>query len=203
MRRPPLQHLLKAVIVLVTGLLLTACVSAPVIRVNTDKHADFSAYHTYGFVDPLGTDKAGYTTLVTKYLKQAVCKELELRGYVFSSDPDLLVNFYTRLENRTFISSTPTPVFYGGYYDYRHGIYDPFPRYIYRPYSYSYQEGTVNVDLVDAPNKQMVWEGIAVNEVALKDLENPQEAFSKAISAIFSRYPYTAGSTAPITGSKQ
>ena len=202
MSRPPLQKLLK-VIVLVSGLLLNACVNTPLIRVNTDKHADFSGYHSYGFVDPLGTDKAGYTTLLTKYLKQAVSRELEQRGYVFSSNPDLLVNFYTRIENRTFISSTPTPVFYGGYYDYRHGIYDPFPRYIYRPYSYSYQEGTVNVDLVDAQQKQMVWEGIAVNEVTSKDLDNPQEAFSKVISAIFTSYPYTAGSGKPATGSGQ
>lgn len=202
MSRPPLQQLLKTVIVLVAVLLLNACVSTPVIRVNTDKHADFSTYHSYGFIDPLGTDKAGYTTLVTKYLKHAVSQELEQRGYVFSSDPDLLVNFYTRIENRTFISATPTPVFYGGYYDYRHGIYDPFPRYNYRPYSYNYQEGTVNVDLVDAPKKQMVWEGIAVNELGSKDLANPQEAFSKAISAIFSSYPYKAGNATPVTDSK-
>ena len=202
MRRPPLQHLLKAAIVLVTGLLLTACVSTPVIRVNTDKHADFSAYHTYGFVEPLGTDKAGYTTLVTKYLKQAVSHELEQRGYVFSIDPDLLVNFYTRIESRTLISAMPAAVYYGGYYDYRHGLYDPFPRYIYHPYSYNYKEGIVNVDLVDAPNKQMVWEGVAVDEVDSNDLDNPQEAFSKAISAIFSSYPYRAGNATPVTGTQ-
>ena len=63
MSQPPLHKLLKTVIVAFSVLLLNACVSTPVIRVNTDKHADFSAYHTYGFVEPLGTDKAGYTTL--------------------------------------------------------------------------------------------------------------------------------------------
>ena len=202
MSQPPPHKLLKTVIVAFSVLLLNACVSTPVIRVNTDKHADFSAYHTYGFVEPLGTDKAGYTTLVTKYLKQAVSQELEQRGYVFSSDPDLLVNFYTRIENRTYISTMPAAVYYGGYYDYRHGLYDPFPRYIYRPYSYNYKEGTVNVDLVDALKKQMVWEGIAVDEVDSKDLDNPQEAFSKAISAIFSSYPYRAGNAIPVTGTQ-
>lgn len=202
MSQPPLHKLLKTVIVAFSVLLLNACVSTPVIRVNTDKHADFSAYHTYGFVEPLGTDKAGYTTLVTKYLKQAVSQELEQRGYVFSSDPDLLVNFYTRIENRTYISTMPAAVYYGGYYDYRHGLYDPFPRYIYRPYGYNYKEGTVNVDLVDAPNKQMVWEGIAVDEVDSNDLDNPQEAFSKAISAIFSSYPYRAGNAIPVSGTQ-
>ena len=206
MARASLQVVSKQISLLVSALLLNACTSNPVIRVNADKYVDFSAYQTYGFVEPLGTDKAGYTTLVTKYLKQAVSHELEQRGYVFSGEPDLLINFYTRIENRTFISATPTPVFYGGYYDYRHGIYDPFPRYIYLPYSYSYQEGTVNVDLVDAAKKQMVWEGVAVNELDSKDLDNPQEAFNKAISAIFSSYPYRAGragSAVPETGSRK
>ena len=199
---PSLQNITKKCILLVAALLLNACASSPVIRVNTDKNADFSAYHTYGFVDPLGTDKAGYTTLITKYLKQAVSQELEKRGYVFSTNPDLLVNFYTRLENRTYLMAAPTPVYYGGYYDYRFGAYAPFPRYVYRPYSYSYQEGTVNVDIVDAGKNQMVWEGIAMNEVDSKDLDNPQQAFSKAISAIFSSYPYRAGSAIPVTGNK-
>ena len=101
---------MKKCILVVAALLLNACASSPVIRVNTDKNADFSAYHTYGFVDPLGTDKAGYTTLITKFLKQAVSQELEKRGYEFSTNPDLLVNFYTRLENRTYIMAAPAPV---------------------------------------------------------------------------------------------
>jgi hypothetical protein len=194
--------LLGKTIVLASVLLLNACLSSPEIRVNVDKNADFSNYLTYGFVETLGTDKAGYTTLVTKYLKGAVSEELEKRGYVYSNDPDLLVNFFTRLENRTYITSAPTPVYYGGYYDYRVGVYAAYPQYIYRPYSYNYKEGTVNVDLVDAQKKQMVWEGVAVNEVDSQDLKNPQQAFSKVISAIFMSYPYRAGSANKMTDRK-
>jgi hypothetical protein len=190
-KRLRLANLTKTLVLL--SVLLNACVSSPQIRVNTDKNADFSAYTSYGFIEPLGTDKAGYTTLVTKYLRDAVSNELEKRGYVFSSDPDLLVNFFARLENRIHITSAPTPIYYGGYYDYRHGVYDAYPRYIYRPYSYSYKEGTVNVDLIDAKKKQMVWEGVAVNEVDAEDLDSPEQALRKVIAAIFMRYPYRAG----------
>lgn len=202
MTKPPLLNILWKTVALASVLLLNACVTTPEIRVNVDESADFSSYHTYGFVVPLGTDRAGYTTLVTKYLREAVSKELEKRGYVFSSDPELLVNFYTRLENRSFISSAPTPVYYGGYYDYRYGVYAAYPRYIYRPYSYNYKEGTVNIDLVDAQKKQMVWEGIAVNEVDSQDLDNPQQAFSKVIAAIFMSYPYRAGGVEAETGKR-
>ena len=189
----------RKTLVLLSVLLLNACASSPQIRANTDKNADFSAYYSYGFIEPLGTDKAGYTTLVTKYLRDAVSDELEKRGYVFSSDPDLLVNFFARLENRIQITSAPTPIYYGGYYDYRHGIYDSYPRYIYRPYSYSYKEGTVNVDLIDAKKKQMVWEGVAVNVVDAEELDNPEQALRKVIADIFIRYPFRAGSARDVT----
>jgi hypothetical protein len=127
-----------------------------------------------------------------------VSHELENRGYVYSDEPDLLVNFYTRLEERNFITSSPTPVYFGGYYEYRHGVYAAYPYYINQTYNYSYKEGTVNVDLIDAQKRQMIWEGVAVNEVSKKDLENPQQAFMEVISAIFSQYPYRAGNAVPV-----
>lgn len=197
-KQPQLGGLWKT-IAIATTMLLNACVSTPDIRVNSDENADFSIFSSYGFVEPLGTDKAGYTTLVTKYLKDAVGLELEKRGYRYSSKPDLLVNFYARLESRTQIMSVPTPLYYGGYYDYRYGGYGLYPHYAYRTYSYRYKEGTVNVDLIDARKKQMVWEGIAVNEVVSDDLDNPKLAFRKVIAAIFAHYPYQAGSALPVT----
>lgn len=192
------QVFLTGILITLAALIPGGCVSAPEVRINADKNADFSVYHSYGFVDPVGTDRAGYTTLVTQYLKNAVSYELEKRGYIYSDAPDLLINFYTRLEDRSFISSAPTPVYFGGYYEYRHGAYVAYPYYINQPYSYSYKEGTVNVDLIDANKKQMIWEGVAVNEVSRQDLENPQKAFMEVISAIFSHYPYRAGNAAPV-----
>lgn len=192
------QIFFLGILLLLAVLSIGGCISAPEVRVNSDKNADFSSYHSYGFVDPPGTDRAGYTTLVTQYLKNAVSHELENRGYVYSDEPDLLVNFYTRLEDRSFITSSPTPVYFGGYYEYRHGVYAAYPYYINQTYSYSYKEGTVNVDLIDAQKKQMIWEGIAVNEVSKQDLENPQQAFMEVIAAIFSQYPYQAGNAVPV-----
>lgn len=189
-------------VVLLPAVILNGCASSPEIRVNSDTNADFSRYHTYGYINPLDTDKAGYTTLVTKYLKQAVSVELEKRGYVYADNPDLLVNFYARLEERNYVMMLPAPAYYGGYYDYRYGAYEAYPRYVNRLYNYSYQEGTVNVDLVDAEKRQVVWEGVAVNEVDSKDLENPQQALSKVIAVIFTHYPFLAGRAMPVIDSK-
>ena len=46
-------------------LLLSACASGPTIVANQDPGADFSAYKTYGFVDPLSTDRDGFQAVLS------------------------------------------------------------------------------------------------------------------------------------------
>ena len=62
----------------------------------------------YGFPPELGTDRAGYSTLITGHFKRAVSREMEDRGYVFAAEqPDLLVNFFTSVRDQTRVQSTP------------------------------------------------------------------------------------------------
>jgi len=82
--------------------LLGGCATGPQVRSDYDTSADFSRYRTFGFVSPAGTDKNGYSTLVTERLKRATQGQMEMRGYTYSAaDPDLLVNFNTRIEEKT------------------------------------------------------------------------------------------------------
>src|SRR6476659_11041614 len=78
------------------GLLLAAggCATGPTIESNYDHTANFGAYRTFGYFSPLGTDKTGYSSLVTQELKNATRREMEARGYAYSETaPDLLLNF--------------------------------------------------------------------------------------------------------------
>ena len=63
--------------------LLTACSNAPIVRSDYDPRADFASYRTFAFMEPLGTDRAGYTTLLTERLKRAAAMQMESRGYTF------------------------------------------------------------------------------------------------------------------------
>ncbi|HSN69911.1 MAG TPA: DUF4136 domain-containing protein, partial [Steroidobacteraceae bacterium] len=104
--------------------LVQGCSSGPEIRADANPEANFSTYRTYAFFDPLATDKAGYSSILTGHLKQAVRRELDARGYVYSeSSPDLLVNFYFNAEEKQYVSSTPSP---SPYFGYRAGYYDPW-----------------------------------------------------------------------------
>ena len=63
-----MRNLLKLGLIVSISFGLSACASGPNIVSDYDQTADFSSYRTFGFLDPLGTDRAGYTTLVTERL---------------------------------------------------------------------------------------------------------------------------------------
>ncbi|MEL6215541.1 MAG: DUF4136 domain-containing protein [Pseudomonadota bacterium] len=171
-------------------LVLTACASGPSLRFDVDPNADFSSYKTYGFVAEPGTDKAGYSTLITSHFKTAIRDEMDARGYRFSdSNPDLLVNFFANVVERETTRVVTEPTVATAYYGYRFGVYRTFPSYGTTTETVSYQEGTLNVDVVDASAKQLIWEGIAEGRVRRKGMENPREAISAAIDQLFDQFP--------------
>ena len=51
--------------------ILASCSSSPKISSDFDQKTDFSQYRTFAFFDPLGTDAAGYESLVSQTLKEA------------------------------------------------------------------------------------------------------------------------------------
>jgi hypothetical protein len=171
---------------------LAACASGPKVRSDFDHSADFASYKTFGFVSPLGTDVDGYSTLITQRLKAATQREMEARGYRYTeTDPDLLLNFSARLANKVKVNQVATQQV--GYYSYRNvGVYKVWPSYAYQNNVDQYTEGTLNIDLVDAKRKQLVWEGVAVGRVTDDKLANPGPPIDNAVAEIFAKYTYRA-----------
>src|SRR5688500_16632669 len=56
-----------------------ATTAGPDVTVDYDRTADLASYKTYGFPEDVGTDRAGYSTLVTGYFKDAVNREMQRR----------------------------------------------------------------------------------------------------------------------------
>lgn len=171
-------------------LTLAACSSGPQVRSDSVRDTNFSNYKTFGFVEQLATDKAGYTTIVTQNFKAAISKEMNKAGYQYSEqNPDLLVNFNSNIQHRTEVRSTPTASFNYGYYNYRRGIYAGFPLYTTEVDTINYKVGTVNIDVIDAKQKQLIWEGIAEGTLKKSDLQRPQQAINKVVNLIMQQYP--------------
>ncbi|MBY0235971.1 MAG: DUF4136 domain-containing protein, partial [Burkholderiaceae bacterium] len=94
---------------LATGLLLTGCASGPEVKANAAQGTDFASYKTFGFASPLGTDKGGYQSIVSQYLKAASQRELEARGLKYEPNaPQLLINFNAALNDKLMVTSMPT-----------------------------------------------------------------------------------------------
>ena len=183
------------------AMVASGCASGPRVRAERDRTVDFSQYKTFAFVSPLGTDREGYQTMVSQYLKSATQRELEARGLQLVDDaPQLLVNFSGRLNDRLRTSTVPaTGVTVGvgvgrGYYNYRTGFYTAWPLYPMETRVDTYSEGTLNIDVIDAGRKQMIWEGVAVGRVTEQTLEHLQPAIDEAVAAIFANYPIKSAS---------
>lgn len=169
-------------------LTMGGCATGPDVRTEYDRTVDFNAYKTFAFYSPLGTDRSGYQSIVSQYLKSATRRELEARGLRYEeASPQLLVNFNAMLNEKLRVDSVPQMHMGLGYYGYRGGIYSSWPLYTNQVSSYT--EGTLNIDLVDAARRQLVWEAVIVGNVTRNKLDNLQVAIDRAVAESFSKFP--------------
>lgn len=188
------KNALALISLLAASVLLSACASGPDIRSDYDRSVDFSGFKTYGFFNPMGIENPNYSTIYGSVFREAISREMESRGYVMSDDPDLLLNVSARLEDKTKVTtySDPYPM---GYYGYRRGYYDPWMGYGYGTSTHvsQYTEGTVNVDMVDARAKRMIWEGVAVGRLKEgRSNDEIRQAISDGVASMFVNYPFRA-----------
>jgi len=174
---------------LLLGLLIAGCASGPRIVSNMDPSADFSRFRTFGFMQPLGTDSASGQTLTSQHLIAAVTDELQMRGLRPATDsPDLLVNFF--ISTRDVVSSTPSS---SASMHWRSGRYSTWRGYsmsMGTPTVTTQTQGTLAIDLVDADQGQLVWEGAATQRVTENRRSNLDETLSSAVKDMFVELPF-------------
>ena len=177
----------KALTVLCTIFLITAC-NPSYKLLKTKKEATFKLadYPTYGFYD---IEAKGDT--VSKnfeknlgIIKDAIAKNLQARGLDEARDPSLKINIALNVQEQLQTRQT----------DFRT---DGLPRYMgQRRYSWKseevvtgkYREGTIVIDLVDAANNRMVWQGGASGIIPEKT-KNFTEDINQVISEIVAKIP--------------
>jgi hypothetical protein len=186
----------------IASLALSACATTtgPDYTIDYDRSADLGSFRTYGFPDEVGTDRAGYSTLITTYFKNAVNREMESRGYTYQEkDPDLLVNFFANVRDVTDVRSHPDTSFGYGYYGYRYGLYGAWPHYQDDVTTVHYKVGTANIDIVDAERMQLIWEGVAEGRISREDMKNPRAAIDRVVTELFQRFPGSASAGKPLS----
>lgn len=187
-------RLLAAAVVLTA---LAACQTRPEVRSQSAPNLDIARYATYGFMDKPSTDNAGYTTLTTRYLEEAVAREMASRGYTRSENPDLLINFNVATKDKIESRGPSVGVGYGGWGGWRHG-YGWGVGVGSRDDIQNYTEGALTVDVVDRARNELVWSGTATARLTKKAQDKPQPAIEQAVDLIFDKYPKPEAQTAQL-----
>ncbi len=175
--------------------LLAGCASTPSVRSDYDKSADFGSFRTFGFLDQ-GTEAK---SLAIQTLEAAATREMEARGYKLAAEPDLLVHFTGKLEDRTDVQSVPGPMYgpgygYGGWYGAPYGGWN----YSSQVTTRHYQVGQLVMDIVDRSKRQVVFQAGIQKTVTKEMLNNREQALNKAVTNMFATYPFVAGQSAPV-----
>jgi hypothetical protein len=188
---------LSSILILSCALVVSACSSTPQVQSSYDQAVDFSQYRTYNFFSDAGPDSTNYKSLFTQYMIVAIEREMEMRGYQKSANPDLLVNFNANFTDKTKVTTSPSM---GGYYGYRGGHYGGWGGYGMATDTHvsQYTEGTFNIDLVDAKQKQLVWEGVLVGKIKDDSFEDLEQKINAGVPRFFAKYPFIAGQAAPV-----
>jgi hypothetical protein len=174
-------------------LLLLACSGVKVIT-DYDKSVDFSQYKTFEYYGWAEESDKILNRFDRERFEQAFGEEFKKRGLKYvEENGDMVVVLFIVVEQKTQkTANTTTHGGYGGYYGRYYGY---GPGYGWGPsYStttiteYDYQVGTLVVDVFDAKEKKLIWEGIGTKTVD----ENPQtrdKNIPKAVAAIMMQYP--------------
>jgi hypothetical protein len=183
--------------------MLAGCASGPNIRSDYDKSADFGKFHTFGFVDQSGLNAGPYKSLAQQAAQATAMREMEARGYKFSEQPDLAINFTGKLEDRADVQSVPGPYYgptwgYGGWYGAPYGGWSS-----QQVTTRHYQLGTLVMDVVDVQKRQVVFQAGIEKVVTKEMLSNQEAAVSAAVTHLFATYPFVAGQSAPVLPQKK
>lgn len=168
---------------------LSACATGPKIHSVSEQGVNFNAYQTFAFVDKLAPkDEQAYRSLTNKHLEEAIRTELSKRGLTEAKNADLLVNFHVSTKEK--VTSTVSPALNGGYYGYRFGFgYGGGIGFGSETRVSQYTQGTLNIDVVDAARKQLIWEGVAVGKLKTPEVNRSRDEIFDVVAQIFAKYP--------------
>lgn len=158
------KALLNVSIIFTLAALLTACAPyQPKIDVDSDPAFAAGSYSTWNFISPLALEEAGYPESMVTQFQSSIEAAMRAQGYVRAENPDLLINVATTIsgEGDTSLQSDA----YQAIHPQRGTFHNSWRGYGEGYGSSSrqarYGEGSINVGVISAEARELVWEGVA------------------------------------------
>ncbi len=163
--------------------ILGACQS---VRVSTDydQTVDFNQYQTFAFYKP-SIDKAKISDLDKRRILKAIDRNLTAKGMTKSQKPDLLIGIMTESTKNINVHQH-----YYGWYGYA-PYYSPFYHGWWPgQWRYSEVEGTLYINLIDASNHHLVWQGMGTGDLEPRGtVDEKIEHINIIVQKILEKYP--------------
>lgn len=157
--------------------IFASCSDQITVRTDYDRSVKIAEFRTFNWLDKQGIEERNnplyYNELNDKRIREAVIKQLTGKGYVQdSADPKLKVHYHIVIEDKTQVRSD---------------TYSPYWIKSERDV-YTYREGTLIIDLMDARNEALLWRGWAISALSDKD-QMSDELINEAVAKIFGKLP--------------
>jgi hypothetical protein len=182
----------------VMAMLLAACAPSVKVRSDTDPGVNMSQYKSYDFFSQMGIEGDEYSNLLGQHFRDAISSQMNSRGITQSGTPQLQVNVSIGAEDKVRVNTYQEPYLYGGYYGMGgYGHYGSPWGYgggATRTTVHQYTEANVYIDMVDASEHKMVWQGVATFTVTDKMQGQLRETVHNTVEKIFSQFPVPAPS---------
>ena len=168
-------------------MLLASCTSVRVLS-DYNKEADFNGYKSYAFYKT-GIDKAHISDLDKKRILRAIDAEMGSRGLTKSKNPDILISIFTKEREQVDIYNN----YWGGGFGWGWNpwYWGPGPGFYGNGANVSTRtQGSLYIDLIDAKNKELVWQGKGEGTLAnIKNIEKKEERIREFVTEILQQYP--------------
>ena len=177
------------------AVLMVGCAPSVKVRSDVDPGVNMSQYQTYDFFSQLGVEGNNYSNLVGRHFRDAISSQMDVRGYSKSGTPQLQINVSIGAEEKVRVNTYQDPYLYGGYYG------RPGYGYMGSPWGYptttrttvsQYTEANVYIDMVDASEHKLVWQGVATFTLTDKMQEQLRETVYNTVDKVFAKYPVPA-----------
>jgi hypothetical protein len=146
-----------------------------------DVQVDFSTYKTFAFYKK-GIDKASVSDLDKKRIMRAIENELNKKGLVKSTNPDILVSIFTK--SREKVNVTDNNFGYGFGWGYNPWFFGSTNLNINQ-----YTEGTLFIDFIDKNKNELVWQGIGSGAMKMSNIDKKEERINEFVNKIILAYP--------------
>lgn len=172
----------KLFLPLVALLFIATSCSTVRVMADYDTSANFTNYNSFAFFKP-GVDKAQISDLDKKRILRAIEAELTLKGLNKSGSPDLLISIFTKERERVDVYNNNfgwgwgwgwNPWWFGGMGG--------------RSVTTT-TEGTLFIDLIDASNNELVWQGMGTATLTNLTVERKEARIREIVAKILEKYP--------------